>query len=297
MDNKTEIINKIETIVQEDVGRNIKDLCQAAQGGLHAMAHSLLHAKTPCVGIMTGFFIPDGRPPAGETDGPLGAALLLAGLQKMGIACRLLTDAPCAALCKAALQGAQVTVPIDIISNHFSPEMAKKAWHQAGMTHVLAIERCGKSRDGTYRNMRGEDIRSHTASLDEVFTGGAWVKLAIGDGGNEIGMGSIPREVISRCVAKGAVIASVTPADILLVTGVSNWGGYALLGALAMMHEAWRATVLDVLTIENHDRILKSMVKHGPAVDGVTLKRSMSVDGLPLEKHHAILLKVRKIVE
>jgi acetylornithine deacetylase/succinyl-diaminopimelate desuccinylase-like protein len=67
-------------------------------------------------------------------------------------------------------------------------ESAFAAWQQAGVTHAISIERCGQAFDGRPRNLRGVDIGDFTAPLDELFLGGPWAKLAVGDGGNEIGM-------------------------------------------------------------------------------------------------------------
>ena len=57
---------------------------------------------------------------------------------------------------------------------------------------ALSIERCGRSADGAPRNMRGEDISAFATPLDDLFVAGPWQRIAIGDGGNEIGMGSCP---------------------------------------------------------------------------------------------------------
>ena len=110
-------------------------------------------------------------------------------------------------------------------------------WRRLGVTHALSIERCGRSADGAPRNMRGEDISAFTTPLDELFLAGPWQRIAIGDGGNEIGMGSVPASVIGAHVAHGETIACVTPADHLIVAGVSNWGAYALIGALAVIRD------------------------------------------------------------
>src|SRR5438876_433702 len=82
------------------------------------------------------------------------------------------------------------------------------------------------------------------APLDELFAAGPWDTIAIGDGGNEIGMGALSRPLIARHVAHGETIACVTPARHLIVAGVSNWGAYALLGALAVLREDWRRELL-----------------------------------------------------
>jgi hypothetical protein len=48
--------------------------------------------------------------------------------------------------------------------------------------------------------------------------------IGIGDGGNEIGMGKIPWEVIRRNIPGGGRIACRVPTSFLLVCGISNWG-------------------------------------------------------------------------
>ena len=96
----------IERAVQTDVGRNIGALCEAARGGLWGAASALAAARPCRVGLITGFFVPLGSPPAAETDGPVGAALLARGLAEIGMPCRLATDEPCRNACAVALAAA-----------------------------------------------------------------------------------------------------------------------------------------------------------------------------------------------
>ena len=170
-------------------------------------------------------------------------------------------------------------------------------WRRAGITHAISIERCGRSADGTPRNMRGLDISSYTAPLDELFTAGPWETIAIGDGGNEIGMGSLPRELIAQHVDHGETIACVTPARHLIVAGVSNWGAYALLGALAALRPDWRERLLACLDEKLDQAVLEATVDHGPAVDGVSRLRAMTVDNLEMAIHHRKLREIRSLVQ
>ena len=55
---------------------------------------------------------------------------------------------------------------------------------------LLSIERCSRSRDDTYLNMRSVDISDQTARLDYLFESDI-PSVGIGDGGNEIGMGNL----------------------------------------------------------------------------------------------------------
>jgi D-glutamate cyclase len=289
-----DLVDRIEGLIQVDVGRNIDALFAAARGGLFAAATSLAKAPAPRIGLITGFYVPLGSPPAAETDGPVGAALLARGLTEIGIACRLATDEPCKGACAAALRGAGVpAVPIDCAD----PSAVIGAWRQFGITHAISIERCGRSADGSPRNMRGVDISAYTAPLDELFTAGPWETIAVGDGGNEIGMGSLSRDVIARHVDHGEMIACVTPARHLIVAGVSNWGAYALLGALAALRADWRGRMLACLDEALDQAVLEATVKQGPAVDGVSRLPALTVDNLDVALHHAKLRQIRELVE
>ena len=288
------LIDRIERLIHVDVGRNITALFDAANGGLWAAASALAGAPAPRVGLISGFYVPLGSPPAAETDGPVGAALLARGFEQVGITCRLATDEPCRSACAAALAGAGVShVPVD--TDDVAAIVDK--WRQAGITHAISIERCGRSADGAPRNMRGLDISSYTAPLDELFAAGPWETVGVGDGGNEIGMGSVPRELIAQHVEHGETIACVTPARHLIVAGVSNWGAYALLAALAVLREDWRKEMLGCLDETIDEAVLKAMVAQGPAVDGVSRLRAMTVDNLDLAIHHKKLREIRAFAE
>jgi D-glutamate cyclase len=288
------LVDHIERLVQVDVGRNVTALFEAARGGLWGAGSALTAAPAARVGLITGFYVPLGSPPAAETDGPVGTALLARGLEEVGISCRLATDEPCRGACAAALRGAGLSrVPIDV----GDIGMLIETWREAQITHAISIERCGRSADGAPRNMRGLDISAHTVPLDEFFTAGPWETIAIGDGGNEIGMGAVPRDLIARHVEHGMTIACVTPAQHLIVAGVSNWGAYALLGALAALRKDWRAKLIACLDEELDKAILEATVEYGPAVDGVSRLRTLTVDNLGFTIHHEKLREIRRLVE
>ncbi|HEX3416409.1 MAG TPA: glutamate cyclase domain-containing protein [Stellaceae bacterium] len=287
------LVDEIERLIQVDVGRRVTALFEAARGGLWAATSALAMAPAARVGLITGFYVPQGSPPGAETDGPIGAALLAKGLEAVGVGCRLATDEPCRSACAAALTGAGISVPVD--AANVSAMIG--SWRQAQITHAISIERCGRSPDGAPRNMRGLDISSYTAPLDELFTAGPWETIAIGDGGNEIGMGSLPRELIAQHVDHGETIACVTPARHLIVAGVSNWGAYALLGALAALRQDWRDRLLACLDEKLDHAVLEAAVNDGPAVDGVSRLRAMTVDNLDMTIHHGKLREIRTLVQ
>jgi hypothetical protein len=290
------VIGRIEALIQEEVGRNMGALFAAARGGLRQASLALAHGEPGPIGLITGFFVPQGAPPAAETDGPVGAALLARAFAGIGLGCRLATDAPCRNACAAALAAAGAAeVPIDSVAIGASLAGLVATWRESGIAAAIAIERCGKSADGVPRNMRGLDISGHTAPLDELFVAGPWRTIAIGDGGNEIGMGALPRPLIAAHVALGETIACTTPAQHLIVAGVSNWGAYGLLGALSVLRADWRPRLLDCLDEELDRHILETIVAEGPAVDGVSRTQAATVDNLPVAVHRDKLRRVRAL--
>jgi D-glutamate cyclase len=287
------LIDRIEAIIHRDVGRGMEAIFAASRGGLSSAASALAAERAPHIGLMTGFFVPGGDPPAAETDGPASAALLARAFGGVGVPCRLVTDTLCADAARVALERAgAVGVPVDTVAPGQSPDGVTEHWRRFGITHVVAIERCGPATDGGVCNMRGVDISAHTAALEQVFLAGPWQTIGIGDGGNELGMGSMPRSLLHRHVPHGARIGCTVPADHLITAGVSHWGGYALAAALAALRPDWAASMQTVLDPALDRAVLEAMVRDGPAVDGVTGRREATIDGLPLTEHHAVLAQI-----
>ena len=288
------LINQIEAQIHRDVGRGMQAVFQATQGGLFAAASALAADPAPRIGLITGFFVPNGHPPAAETDGPPAAALLARSFRDAGIHHRLATDTICHAAVRTALDhaGAQAT-QLDAIPPDGDTAALIETWRADNITWVLAIERCGPAADGIPRNMRGSDISAHVAPLENLFTAGPWQTIGIGDGGNEIGMGRIPRPLIEGHVPHGARIGCVIPADHLITAGVSHWGAYALLAALSTLRPSWASAMLGALDPALDQAILQAMVENGPAVDGVTLMREPTIDGQQMSQHYAVLTAIR----
>ena len=292
-----ERIDRIEALIQQEVGRGAAAIFHATKGGLWGAVSALAETPPRHIAILTGFYVPRALPPAAETDGPAGAALLALALSRIGIPSRLLTDEVCRSACAAALAGAGLTdVPIDAVAHDADLNDVAAALRSHGVDWMIAIERCGLSVDGRPRNMRGEDIGPHAAPLDHVFTAGPWRTIAIGDGGNEVGMGLLPAGLIAREVPLGGIIACVTAADHLITAGVSHWGVYALIAGLAARVPKWRETLLGCLDPVLEQTILRTLVLNGPAVDGVTLERSLTIDAFDLSVHRAKLDLVRALV-
>lgn len=191
------------------------------------------------------------------------------------------------------------------------------------ITHLLAIERAGPSwtlpatgcvdsewalfaklcpeqHQDQVHNFRGQIISAHTAKTHLLFDFIRNNKLpvctiGIGDGGNEIGMGSIPWRVIHANIAAGmgARIACRIATDCTITCGVSNWGAYALATAVACLRG--RPDLAVRWSDARERNVLAAMVDAG-AVDGVTATPTLSVDGLSIEQHLAIWGQIRDAV-
>ncbi len=288
-------IAAIEALVCRDVGRKTRALIDANRGGLAGAAASL--AKATRVGLITGFFVPRGDVAAPETDGPVGTALLAACLVACGVPARIAVDTPSVEAVRSAVRATGEAVVVDEVvpGKDGAIEELVKVWRRQELTHVVAIERCGRSADGKPRNMRGVDVSPWTLPLDELFEGGNWTKLAVGDGGNEIGMGRLPAGLIAEHVPNGAEIACVTSCDHLVVAGVSNWGAYGLMAALAVLRPDWRPTIAKFLTAERDLSVTLATVREAGAVDGVTALREATVDGFGPEIHGPLVDRLGRI--
>ncbi len=296
-------VARIEAICGRDVGRGIAPLVAAARGGLLAAARSIARHPAPHLAILTGFYIPRSEPPAAETDGPVGSAHLAAALARAGVPVRLVTDELCRGAVAAAARAAGVPPGLPFHALAVEPqddEIAAilTAWSAASppVSHLIAIERVGPAPDGCCRNMRGDDITGYTAPLERLFRSQNGVTIAIADGGNELGMGSLPRALVAANVEGGERIGCAVACDHLVVCGVSNWGAVALAAALALLRPDWRSPLTAELHVEADRKILAATVDEGPAVDGVTGRRELAVDGLAWEVHAEVLERTLEVV-
>ena len=230
--------------------------------------------------ITTGFTVEPDMP---ETDGPPGAAVLGRALRRLGARVTYVTDGANVPLLEAVLK--TLDEPSDVVV--YSPEAdgARRLLAAERPTHLVAIERPGRNRAGDYLNMRGDSVAAWNAPIDELFvcaTRRGPVTVGIGDGGNEIGMGTV-RAKLARLDRLRARIATVVPVDHLVVAGVSNWGGYGVVAALA------RLTGIDLLHTPAIERRLIAACVAAGACDGITRRREPTVDSLDSETHAAVV--------
>jgi D-glutamate cyclase len=289
----------IEAVMVEGAARNAAALAPYAAGNLAGFLTTLLQTPNPCIAILSGFWILHSKPPAAETDGPVGAALLGKFFKRLGWRALGVTDVPCEGPMRAAFEFAGLEASDIYIAKLGgrgeapTPIETVGAWLKGReATHLLSIERPGVSADGRYYNMRGVDLTPHVYPFDPLFHQPAYVTAAIGDGGNEIGMGSIPGEVVAREIEHGAKIASITPSAFTLVCGVSNWGATMIAAGLSVLSPECKAA-FDAVFSESAELEALARVSDAGAVDGVSGRRALSVDGMAMDTHFAKYREMR----
>jgi hypothetical protein len=238
--------------------------------------------------MVTGFCIK--KQGAGETDGPLGTVALAYALTKLGKRVIIVTDRYSSRMLKNSLACLGLMLELRMIDQD-NPETIYDTILAAPNGHILAIERPGRAKDGKRYSMSGEDISDIVPDADALFQ---WAHdngiktSAIGDGGNEIGMGKIRAHIESN-VYLGEQIAAVFPTDNLIVAGTSNWGSHALAAVLSVM--TGQMLMYDE---EAEMALLKVLVDSG-AVDGCTGAHSETVDGISLEQYMSVFRRIRAI--
>ncbi len=265
----------IEALLVARNPRQMQTARAALRPGYYLRAAQLLRDLRGTVLIGTGFPVGD----TFETDGPVGAIALYQGLESLGAQPVIACAAPLA----DAMAGDYRILPLDRDPAD-GGELAARSWlAQNSPAAIISIERPGRTADGHYYNMRGEDISSRCGAFDPFLTRAACPTIAIGDGGNEIGMGKI-----ADAIAALDIRVAATSCDELLVADVSNWGAYGLLAFLGLWSER------DLLGAFSPLATLRYLSERG-SVDGVTRKNTLTEDGMEPTEGAAVISEIRRL--
>lgn len=192
--------------------------------------------------LVTGFVSPPVYA-AGETDGPVGAAVLGIVLRRVFgsdvfFLCEREVGSPLSACCRSLARpdedgwwqvrdfprGAKATL-----------EDGRALLDELSPGAVIAVEKAGLCSDGTYRSLGGIDLSPHVIGVDPLFRAardsGVLTVSAL-DAPNEVGIGSLPRG------EAGAILPSsplaTTETDLLVVGTVANWAAYSIAACVAL---------------------------------------------------------------
>jgi hypothetical protein len=270
-----ELSEQIERLL---VARNLRDmeLARAALApGYCLRAARLLRDCSGTILIGTGF------PVAGtfETDGPVGAMALYQTLQTLGARPLI----ACGERLAQALEGKYRVFELTARDLDAAHTEASEQLQALQPQIVIAIESPGLAADNRYYNMRREDITARCTFFDPFISQAQCPTIAIGDGGNEIGMGNI-----ADSLAGLNINPSVTRCDELLVADVSNWGTYGLIAFLAMWAQQ------DLLANISPTSLLNYLSSRG-SVDGVTRANTLTEDGLQVREGLQVIAQLRAL--
>ncbi|DAB35608.1 MAG: DUF4392 domain-containing protein [Sulfurospirillum cavolei] len=254
--------SSIEAITLQHSTRHMDKIqAQFPQAHTQKAVEAFVKLDKGVVFIYTGFYV------AGfaETDGPIGAYFLAKTFQTLGFTPVIITDHFCE---DYFFEFKTLYIPLEglfkeqyeLLLNTYKP-----------VCH-FAIERCGQNKEGKYLNARGVDIKEFTAPVDELFKLGSKTapSFGIGDGGNEIGMGSFAEVLKNK---EFFYDYCVIACDYPMIASVSNWGGY---GFIAELEKVLHVNVLP--SFEEVENYLAFIVSKG-SVDGIKRESTMSVDG------------------
>jgi hypothetical protein len=288
-------LGDVERALLRPGARDVTGLAAAVSGQFTRLAGELAASgrARSRVGLVTGVHIAWAPTPAAETDGPVGTAVLAAALAALGAEPVVLTDEPCAPVTGACLEvlgaGRLEVLPVSADAGRVRGRVTA-----LGLSHLVAVERLGPNAQGRVLTMRGFDVTDSTAPLHAAFALPGVVTGAVGDGGNEIGMGNVPADVVAACIAHGDRIACRVPVDALVVAGTSNWGCAGLVAGLAHLAPGSRDVLAALLDPQVDAQLLGAATAAG-AIDGVTGRPGATVDGVPVAGYADLLGDLRAL--
>jgi len=248
--------------------------------------------------------------PHGETDGPSGVAVLARTFAALGVRSCILSEARFLPGVAASVQGcgtpilqeeswrqrrnAALMLPFPTGSDAAIPFIDDLLARLPNVAAGIFIEKPGPNQLGVFHNSSGkpkdEDWVAHAHQLVNALRARQLPTVGVGDGGNEIGFGRIREKLAGLhlhgrdcgCPCGGGLLDD-TKVDLLFPAAVSNWGGYAIASALALIHG--RPGILPDW-VDVH-RSIAAPIQHG-AFDGYSGLAIDTVDGTSASANEAV---------
>ena len=264
---------EIEALLVASNPRGMKTVSSAIDSGSYLRAAQLINQAHGTILIGTGFPVNGSF----ETDGPVGAIALYRAIEAIGGAPVLVCEAPLCTLLSADFNTHEIKIGED------GGKQAQEAISEHQPALIISIERPGQSSDGRYYNMRGIDISEHCADYDSFISLSVCPTIAIGDGGNEIGMGNI-----AEALEQLDIRAASTGCDELLLADISNWAAHGLVALISVISNQ------DMLADWDNKAVLQ-MLSEGGSVDGVTGENTLTEDGVHSDVSQKLVGTLRKL--
>lgn len=174
---------------------------------------------------------------------------------------------------------------------------AEQILSEAMPAAVISVEAPGANRCGQYHNAVGESVTELEAKTDVLWNlllARGVTNIAIGDLGNEIGMGAIADHIRRyvpftaegecRCGCGGGIL-SESGTDNIITATCSDWGCYGLMAALSYLkkdmeilhREDMEAEVMRVASRSGMIDMTGSLL---PGIDGFNTRMNMGIVGL-----------------
>jgi hypothetical protein len=297
---------------------------RAAQGDapLCLQAAALLRQRLAAGGtamLTTGLILP-GHHPYGETDGPIGTAVLARALA-LGLGSRVLvvTEPELTGLVAALLRtsGLQVIGPDAFAAENgrhrpvacvlplsrdeaAAAAEARDYFDRFDPRALVAIEKAGANAKGVYHMVGGKDLTPSVSKARALFgeAGRRGVlAIGIGDRGNELGLGPLAATARALlpfgrdcgCPCHGGV-ADETPSDLAVPAVISNWGAYGVAACLAALLDDPEL----VQRAELERALFDTALREG-GVDGMSGRAIAAADGVGVDENVAVVNLLREI--
>ncbi len=277
-------MSAIEEIILDHDRRGVSALRKHLPADFCRQAATLILDHPGHALICSGFHILTANAP--ETDGPPGAYFLGQALQSLGYQVTQVTDRYTSFLYQGLPEQVDL-LEFPIMDVEASKRYAEEVMDRLKPSVVISTERCGVTATGRYLNMHGVDISEFNAKVDYLVLGHP-ATVGVGDGGNEIGMGSLVEQI--PAVPSLPSEPTTTAVTQLIIASVSNWGVYGLITALSQIS---KRNLLP--SMEAEEELIKQMVDKG-AVDGTITKPAYGVDGFTMEENLQALARLHALL-
>jgi hypothetical protein len=248
--------------------------------------------------------------PQGETDGPSGVAVLARVFAALGVRSCVLSEERFLPGIAASVQAggtpllpeaswrqrtnAALVLPFPTGKQAAGPFIQDLLDRLPEVAAGFFIEKPGPNAKGVFHNSSGKpkdhDWVAHAHLLADALRTRGVLTVGVGDGGNEIGFGRIREQLAGvhpygrdcGCPCHGGLLDATT-VDLLLPASVSNWGSYAIAGAIALA-SGRPALLPDWADVR---RSIAAPIPHG-AFDGYSGLAVDTVDGTSRAANEAI---------
>ena len=250
------------------------------------------------VAVVTGTWNPKYFP-GGETDGPIGAAVIGRVLAQLGHKVTFLCEREIIPAMQAFAECAGVDADFEGLTIGRADRHAPLADR---FDAAVFVEKIGTNRLGVHHTSSGvasdTDDADVSGFVEAMNAAGKW-SIGLGDGGNEIGFGCIVEDVrkivryadVCRCPCGGG-IATVLATTVCFPASISEWGGYAIIAALALI-----TGDLSLLHTPEKELDLLCLAPKVKCFEGTVAQDKPYIDAVPPEGSAAMVQLLKSAVE